>query len=241
MRPIRSLSSLSSRPLHMLRRARPAVLAALALALAVPLTACGGDDDDDDDNAQSIADARAGANGTAVTVEGHVSVQPGAFMSAIGDEGFAIQDDTGGVYVKVDERPSFGLGARVRVTGTLDEQNQLRVLKALPADIATLSGTEQVSAKDVGTGAVNESVEGQLIRVAGNVTQTFMDDSPYGYKLYINDGSGEVQVFVHVTAGFDKAMLQALTAGQRITVVGLAAQYETTYEVAPRQAADLTR
>ena len=48
-------------------------------------------------------------------------------------------------------------------------------------------------------------------------------------------------MFVHVTAGLDKAMLQALTAGQRITVVGLAAQYETTYEVAPRQASDLTR
>ncbi|HWO18978.1 MAG TPA: hypothetical protein VNO30_09380 [Kofleriaceae bacterium] len=237
-----SLRSIDPRPLSlstMLRQARPAVLALLAaLALTVPLTACGGSDDDD---ALSIAEARGGANGTAVTVEGHVSVQPGAFTSAIGDEGFAIQDDTSGVYVKVDERPSFGLGAHVRVTGTLDDQNQLRVLKAVPADIATLSGTEQVTAKDVGTGAVNESVEGQLIRVAGNVTQTFMDDSPYGYKLYINDGSGEVQVFVHVSAGLDKAMLQALTAGQRITVVGLAAQYETTYEVAPRQPSDLTR
>ena len=48
-------------------------------------------------------------------------------------------------------------------------------------------------------------------------------------------------MFVHVSAGFDEAMLQALTAGPRITVVGLAARYETTYEVAPRQAADLTR
>ena len=28
--------------------------------------------------------------------------------------------------------------------------------------------------------------------------------------------------------------------GQRVTVVGLAAQYETTYEVAPRQPSDLT-
>lgn len=234
-RSLRTICSLALGPLSRLRRARPAVLAALALAL--PLAACGGDDED----ALSIAEARAAANGTAVTVEGHVSVQPGAFVSALGDEGFAIQDDTAGVYVKVDERLGFGLGARVRVTGTLDEQNQLRVLKAVPADVTTLSGTAQVVARDVGTGAVNESVEGLLIRASGNVTQTFMDDSPYGYKLYINDGSGEVQVFVHVSAGFDKAMLQALTAGQRITVVGLAAQYETTYEVAPRQASDLTR
>jgi DNA/RNA endonuclease YhcR with UshA esterase domain len=97
-----------------------------------------------------------------------------------------------------------------------------------------------VSPKDVTTGGVNESVEGALVKVSGNVTQTFQDDSPYGYKLYINDGSGEVQVFVHVSAGFDPNMLRALTAGQRITVTGLAAQYETTYEVAPRQPSDLT-
>jgi DNA/RNA endonuclease YhcR with UshA esterase domain len=146
----------------------------------------------------------------------------------MGDPGFAIQDDTAGVYVKIDAKQELSLGDRVRVTGTLDEQNQLRILKAVPDDIDKLSGTAQVATRDVGTGAVNESVEGQLVRVAGNVTQTFQDDSPYGYKLYINDGTGEVQVFVHVSANLDKAMLQALPAGQRITVVGFGAQYETT-------------
>jgi len=45
---------------------------------------------------------------------------------------------------------------------------------------------------------------------------------------------------VHVSAGLDKAMLAAFTAGQRLTVVGLAAQFDTTYEVAPRQPSDLT-
>lgn len=213
-------------------------------ALALAVAACGHagpkTDGPSGQASPSIAAARGNASGTRVTVEGQVSVQPGAFVSALEDQGFAVQDDTGGVYVKVAEKQSFGLGAHVRVTGTLDEQNQLRILKAIPADITTLSDTKQVTAKDVGTGAVNESVEGQLLRVSGKITQTFKDDSPYGYKLYINDGSGEVQVFVHVSAGLDKAMLQALTAGQQITVVGFAAQYETTYEVAPRQPSDLT-
>ncbi|RKH74789.1 DNA-binding protein [Corallococcus aberystwythensis] len=187
----------------------------------------------------SIDDARSRANGSEVTVEGAVTVPPGAFSSALGDEGFAIQDDTGGLYVKLEEKLPFGLGARVRVTGTLDEQNQLRILKSVPADVDLKHGTKQVSPKDVTTGGVNESVEGQLIRVSGAITQAFVDDSPYGYKLYIDDGTGEVQVFVHVSAGFDKAALQALTVGQHIAVVGLAAQYETTYEVAPRMPGDL--
>jgi uncharacterized protein YdeI (BOF family) len=187
-----------------------------------------------------ISEARGLATGSKVTIEGSVTVAPGTFVSAMSDEGFALQDSSGGIYVKLAQKLGFGLEARVRVTGTLDEQNKLRILKAEPADVQTLQGTGQVSPRNVSTSGVNESVEGSLVRVTGNVSQTFQDDAPYGYKLYINDGSGEVQVFVHVSAGFDKSALQALPLGQRITVVGLAAQYETTYEVAPRQPSDLT-
>jgi DNA/RNA endonuclease YhcR with UshA esterase domain len=187
----------------------------------------------------SISEARTGANGSTVTIEGFVSVAPGTFVSAMGDEGFAVQDASGGIYVKVARKPDFGLGSKVRVTGTLGEQNQLRILTAEPASVEHHPGSQPVAPKEVSTGGVNESVEGSLVKVTGTLTQTFQDDSPYGYKLYLNDGSGEVQVFVHVSAGFDKEALRALTAGQRLTVTGLAAQYETTYEVAPRQPSDL--
>jgi DNA/RNA endonuclease YhcR with UshA esterase domain len=187
----------------------------------------------------SISVARIGANGETVTIEGFVSVAPGTFVSAMGDEGFAVQDATGGIYVKVAQKPSFGLGSKVRVTGTLGEQNQLRILTAEPASVENYPGTQQVTPKEVPTVGVNESVEGSLVKVTGNLTQTFQDDSPYGYKLFINDGSGEVQVFVHASAGFDPQALRALTLGQRLTVTGLAAQYESTYEVAPRQPSDL--
>ncbi|WP_163869320.1 DNA-binding protein [Myxococcus eversor] len=210
---------------------------ALFTALCVFIAAC---DDSDESTSTPIAEARAQATGTQATIEGYVSVQPGAFASALGDEGFALQDATSGVYVKMEQKQSFNLGSRVRVTGTLDEQNKLRILKANPEDVELLSGSQTVSAKTVTTGAVNESVEGQIIKVTGDVTQTFQDDSPYGYKLYVNDGSGEVQVFVHVSAGFDASGLQALKLGDTLTVVGLAAQYETTYEVAPRSPGDLT-
>ncbi|RKH13316.1 DNA-binding protein [Corallococcus sp. CA053C] len=212
----------------------PRSFLALVGVLALVVSACG-------ESVTPIAEARALETGATVTVEGYVSVQPGAFVSALGDEGFAVQDGTGGVYVKMDAKQTFGRGAHVRVTGTLDEQNQLRILKAAPEDVELRSGTQEVSPKAVSTGDVNESVEGQLITVAGAVTQPFQDDSPYGYKLYINDGSGEVQVFVHVSAGFDKATLQALSVGDSISVTGLAAQYEATYEVAPRQPDDLRR
>jgi DNA/RNA endonuclease YhcR with UshA esterase domain len=187
----------------------------------------------------TITKARAEGVGSLVTVEGTVSVAPGLFSSALEDQGFALQEGESGVYVKLAEKQSFSTGAQVRVTGTVDEQNKLRVLKADPAGVTVLKGEKKVAPKKVSTGSVKEPVEGLLIQVSGKITQTFKDDSPYGYKLYVDDGSGEVQIFVHVSAGFEKAALEKLAAGAQLEVVGFAAQYEATYEVCPRSPADL--
>lgn len=210
----------------------------LVLLSLLVLAACGGSTSEQP-KATPLSEARTRDNGTQVTVEGYVTVQPGAFVSAMGNEGFALQDSTGGIYVKLAQKLDFGLGAHVRVTGTLNEEAKLRILDSEPASVETLAGTQQVSPRTVTTGGVNESTEGLLVRVSGNVSQAFQDDSPYGYKLYVNDGSGEVQVFFHASAGFDPEALRALSVGQHIQVTGFSAQYETTYEVAPRQPADL--
>ncbi|HWN69409.1 MAG TPA: hypothetical protein VNM90_17330, partial [Haliangium sp.] len=147
--------------------------------------------------AQTIAEARAQADGATVTVEGYVTVAPGTFNSATGEQGFAIQDATGGVYVKMTEKLTFALDAKVRVTGTLGQMSQLRVIEAATADVSTLAGTMTIAAATVTTGAVNEDVEGELVKVSGSVTR-IEDDPPYGIKVFIDDGSGEVQVFVHL-------------------------------------------
>jgi DNA/RNA endonuclease YhcR with UshA esterase domain len=186
-----------------------------------------------------ISQARTQDNGATVTVEGYVTVPPGKFLSATGDEGFALQDDTGGIYVKMAEKLDFGLGARVRVTGKLNEVTGLRILESETASVEKLEGTRQVAPKDMSTGEVREPNEGLLVRVSGNVVEVFKDDSPYGYSLFLDDGSGWVQLYVHVSAGFDPETLRTLTLGQRIQVTGFASQYETTYEVAPRQPSDL--
>ena len=71
------------------------------------------------------------------------------------------------------------------------------------------------------------------------MSQPFSDDSPYGYKLHVNDGSGEVQVYFHQSAGFDAATLRALSVGQHIQVAGFAGRYESVFEVDPRQPSDV--
>jgi uncharacterized protein YdeI (BOF family) len=206
----------------------------LGLAALVLLVACG-----DEAAVPSVAQARAQGNGATVTVDGYVTVAPGAFESAMGDPGFALQDHSGGIYVKITSRLTFPLGSRVRVTGTLAEQAKFRILSAEQASVQQLSGSRTVIPEDVTTGGVGEATEGTLVRVTGRVTKTFLDDSPYGYKVWVNDGSGEVKIFVHLFPGVPTSTLRALTTAQTIQVTGLSSQYESTYEVAPRQAADI--
>ena len=67
----------------------------------------------------SIAEARSLPLGTVVTIDGSVTVPSGAFSSSTFDQGFAIQDRTGGIYVSTPNNLGFVLRQQVRVTGTL--------------------------------------------------------------------------------------------------------------------------
>ncbi len=184
-------------------------------------------------------------DGSEVSISGTVTVAPGTFVSAL-DAGFGLQDESGGIWVSLDakdSRPPLARGDRVRVTGRLGEVAKLRVLTASSAAVERLSAGAgpDGNPRQVQTGSVSESTEGQVIRVTGQVTRTVMDDAPYGYKLFINDGSGEVQIFCHASAGFDLASLQPFLSGQRVQATGLSLQYETTYEVGPREASELVK
>lgn len=205
------------------------------LGLALSLTAC----DEPDATRLTIAEARQRDDGAEVTIEGHVSVAPDTFSSATFEHGFAIADGSAGIYVTMDAAANLTLGQRVELSGVLGQMAKMRVVAAEPSAVTPVDGVMDVQPSPVATGDVDEDVEGRLVRISAPLTRPFVDDSPYGYKLWVDDGSGEVQVFVHTSAGFDAAKLMALTAGQPLTVTGLAFQYEDTYEVAPRSPADL--
>src|SRR5262245_46528410 len=67
----------------------------------------------------SIAEARTLPLGTIVTIDGSVTVPSGAFSSSTFDQGFAIQDQTGGIYVSTSDNLGFTFKQQVRVTGEL--------------------------------------------------------------------------------------------------------------------------
>lgn len=185
----------------------------------------------------SIAEARSLPLGTVVTIDGFVTVASGAFSSSTFDQGFAIQDRTGGIYVSVPVNHSLEPRQQVRVTGTLADTvlPGLLVLTNVTAIKVTGRGP-RVQPLDVATGDVGEDTEGTLVRITGTITQPIVNDLPFGFIIFLNDGSGEVHSFVCASTGID---VSGLSPGQTIEVTGFSGQFASDFEVDPRTQSDI--
>lgn len=185
----------------------------------------------------AIAEARRLSLGTVVTIEGSVTVPSGTFKASVDDEGFAVQDGSGGVYVSVAAKQSLRVGERVRVTGKLSEKRGLMVLLPESAKaIKVLGAGRQLKASALASGQINEATEGRLVKVRGMMTRAVVQDLPYGYRIFLDDGTGEVQIFVSASTRIETRSLQP---GQRLSVTGFSGQYKEHYEVNPRFPEDI--
>ncbi len=189
----------------------------------------------------SIADARDLPLGTEVTVQGAVTVPTAAFTSSTFDRGFALQDATAGIYVSTSFDAGLNLLRRVRVTGTLDDDG-FGLLVIRPADasgVDPLFGFAAVPATPVATGDVSEDTEGLLVVVEGTVTSGPTNDLPFGYSVFVDDGSGETQIFIPASTGINPFRLPYIAPGREIRVRGFSAQFLAQYEVLPRHLGDI--
>src|SRR5262249_41961376 len=160
------------------------------------------------------------------------TVPSGAFSSSTFDQGFAIQDHTGGMYVSVADNLGFAPRQQVRVTGTLAESVLPGLLVLMDVtDIKAHGSGPTVRPLPAATGAVGEATEGKLVRITGTITQPIVNDVPFGFILFINDGSGEVHAFVCASTGMD---VSGVSPGQTIEVTGFSGQFADAFEVDPR-------
>ena len=207
------------------------VLVVLALAVAARADA----------QVISIAEARSLPAGSVVTVEGSVTVPSGVFASSTFDQGFVIQDDTAGIYVSTAENPNLNFHRRVRVTGTIADNGVglLTVQTASLAGVVPLGGASRVEPVPLATGDVSEATEGLLVEITGVLTRPVIDDLPFGYQVFLDDGSGETQVFITATSGINPFTIPFLEEGRAVTVVGSSGQFLSQYEVLPRHRGDI--
>jgi hypothetical protein len=185
----------------------------------------------------SIAAARALPLGSRVTIEGTVSTPSGAFASSFFDAGFGMQDDRAGIYVSLQIDVHVVPGDRVRVTGVLaDSFGLLVLLPDAPGDVARRGHGRPPEARRVATGAVGEPTEGLLVTVRATITRAPAADDGFGFKLFVDDGSGELQIFVNLQTGID---VGTLALGEKVKITGFSSQFDADYEIDPRFPHDL--
>jgi len=178
-----------------------------------------------------IAASRLQTAGTLVAVEGVVTVASGAL-----DDGFALQDASGGIYVSRTRGIEVKTGERVRVSGEIILPNKQITIE--PARIEIIGSGSVPAPVAIKTGAVGPETEGRLIRVQGRIIGNVEDDQPFGWKIYLDDGSGRLLVFVATATRID---VKPLRAGQLLRVTGFSGRYEQHTEVLPRGAGDVVQ
>jgi hypothetical protein len=214
----------------------PARLAAGLLAAALLLAPAAGQATSATPQVIPIAIARLLPLGTVVTVDGSVTTPSGDFASSFFDEGFAVQDRTGGIYVSLQENLGLDVRQQARVTGALADSGGLLILVPADGSAVKVHGKgPKVEPIRVPTGSIGELTEGRLVQVVGTIGQPVFNDLPFGYKIFVNDGSGEIRVYVNLQTGID---VSGFAAGQRVVVTGFSGQFET-YEIDVRFPSDI--
>jgi len=226
-----------------LRRSRVIVIStflALLALVAVPLTIAAANRDGQGHPQPTIAEARAMPLRTVVTIEGTVTTPSGVFASSFSDKGFAVQDKTAGIFVSFpDTNIRVKPPQRVEVTGVLKDSSGLRVIAPANVKGVKVRGKDEpVQSTWVRTGSVGETTEGSLVRAVGVITQGPIDDLPFGHKFFIDDGSGEITVYVNRGTHVD---VRPLAVGQLIEVTGFSSQFSDHYEIDIRGPQDLAQ
>ena len=223
-----------------------AILVALVALVAAPVTSAVAKGHRHHE--PTIAEIRAMPLGTVVTVEGTVTTPAGVFDSSFFDVGFAIQDDTAGIFVSFPD-PDLTVQPlqkaqpprHVEVTGVLEDDAGLLVIAPASTKDVNLKGKDDpIGSTWVRTGTVGESTEGLIVRAVGVITDGPIDDEPFGHKFLIDDGSGPITVYVNNGAHTE---VSGLAVGQLIAVTGFSTEFKdaTTdhYEIDIRSRADL--
>ena len=87
------------------------------------------------------------------------------------------------------------------------------------------------------TGSLDQAASGSRVRIQGRVTR-IQDDSPYGHKLWLDDGTGEAQVFIDARTELIRQS-NAWRVNDVLLVTGETASYRNVMEVLPKVASDV--
>ncbi|NIK78274.1 uncharacterized protein YjdB [Paenibacillus castaneae] len=181
----------------------------------------------------SIGDVRLLPEETNVVVQGKVTTT--AFYDSV-----YVQDETGGI-VAFGEVPdgSLQLGDTVRVYGRIGsfENDKELIFDRFANSVVKISSGPAVQPKSVSTAdSVSEAYQGQLVQVKGKVT-SIPNESTY----VINDGSGDVKVFIDGYISNKTGAPVQIGVGDTIVATGLSGKYSLGNRIRVRDTKELLK
>ena len=184
-----------------------------------------------------IANARKLALGTEVIIEGTVTVASGTFRSSFSDYGFQVQDKTSGMYITIKTDPHFTVGQRVRISGKLTETAlKFQIVETDEKRVQVLPGTVRPKPAATATGKIDEPMIGNLIKISATVSKPLVEVAPYGFRVPVDDGTGEIVAYISTSTGISA---KELVPGQQVELIGVAGQFNQRYQIYPRSPADV--
>jgi hypothetical protein len=175
----------------------------------------------------SIAEARALAADSKIILTGIVSAQPNIFGKQI----FYLTDNQAGIqiYKSDGDFPELTIGDRVELTGTTSLiRDEPRVKISKEDGITVLENN--ISLAIIETEAITEKEAGQLVKVAGMITEKSSTE------FTIETADGLIQI--KIKAGTE-IVLSDFKPGTKITAVGIVGQSAEKFYLLPRSQTDL--
>lgn len=166
--------------------------------------------------------------GDMVKVVGTVAVEPGI----LGSQYFYIVGSPGiQVYSYKKDFPKLKIGDKIEVTGEISEINgEARLKISSKDDIKVLENIAEPVSKKIEIFEVNESHEGFLVEISGEVTEI---KTSY---MYLDDGSDEVKVYFKSGTEIDK---KKINEGDLLSVTGVVSQTKEAFQILPRSQKDI--
>lgn len=176
----------------------------------------------------TIPEIKDASSGTDVLLNGWVSSVPGT----LGQGMFYLTDGTSGIAVRsTAAMPKLNIGDAVKVQGDRRTQSGEVYVRVTEKDgITATGGSREIVPEAVQASAIDSDSVGTLVTVTGDITALS------GGRFTLDDGSGEVSVYIKTTTGFKKPVLHA---GDKLTVTGIVSMTSAGIRLLPRILEDI--
>lgn len=168
--------------------------------------------------------------GVLVKVEGVVAVLPGV----LGSQYFYIVEASGvellsrgiQIYNYKKEFPSLRVGDKIEVSGELAiSSGEMRIKTKTINDFKILSKNEEPLPQVIKSEQVNEDSVGSLVKITGEVVEQ------KGSSVYLDDGDGEVLVYIKSGTGISA---KSLKEGGKYAITGIISKTKSGIRILPR-------